>query len=82
MTDTVTLCTEDVSVTIDAATPVIFTATVSDVNCNGGNDGMITVMLPPSNDNPVYTYEIIAPISVPAQTSNVFTGLSAGTYTV
>src|SRR5690606_17418863 len=50
MTDTVTLCTEDVSVTIDATTPVTFTATVSDVNCNGGNDGMITVNLPASND--------------------------------
>ena len=82
MTDTVTLCTEDVSITIDAATPVTFTTTVSDVNCNGGNDGVITVNLSPSNDNPVYTYEIIAPISIPAQTSNVFTGLSAGTYTV
>ncbi len=82
MTDTVTLCTEEVSVTIDAATPVTFTTSVSDVNCNGGNDGMITVNLPASNDNPVYTYEIIAPINIPAQTSNIFTGLSAGTYTV
>src|SRR5690606_23733570 len=82
MTDAVTLCTEVVSVTLDAATPVIFTATVSDVNCQGGSDGVITVDLPPTNDNPIYTYEIIAPITVPAQNSNVFSGLPAGTYTV
>src|SRR5690606_21920946 len=82
ITDTTTLCTEDVSVTLGTATPVSFTTSVSDVNCNGGTDGVITVNLPPSNDNPVYTYEIIAPIVVPAQNSNVFTGLAAGTYTV
>ncbi|MGF1555385.1 T9SS type B sorting domain-containing protein [Paucihalobacter sp.] len=82
MTDTVTLCTEDVSVTLQNATPVIFTTTVDEVSCHGGSDGMITVNLPPSNNNPVYTYEIIAPISIAAQTSNVFTGLATGTYTV
>lgn len=82
LTDTVTLCTEDVSVTIDTATPVNFTTTTNDVSCNGGNDGIITVNLPPSNDNPVYTYQIIAPIIIPAQNSNIFTGLPAGTYTV
>ncbi|WP_100616367.1 beta strand repeat-containing protein, partial [Confluentibacter citreus] len=80
--DTTTGCTEDAAITLEAATPVIFTTTPSDVSCNGGNDGVITVNLPPSNDNPVYTYEIIAPIIIPAQNSNVFTGLSAGTYTV
>jgi gliding motility-associated-like protein len=82
MTDTVTLCTEDISVTLDNATPVTFTTLVSDVSCNGGTDGLITVNLPASNDNPVYTYEIIAPISIPAQTSNIFSGLPAGTYSV
>ncbi len=82
ITDTVTLCTEDVLVEVDAATPVTFTTLVSDVSCNAGSDGIITVNLLPGNDNPVYTYEIIAPIVIPAQTSNVFTGLAAGTYTV
>ncbi|WP_051605508.1 T9SS type B sorting domain-containing protein [Sediminibacter sp. Hel_I_10] len=82
MTDTVTSCAETVSVTLDAATPVDFTAASTDVTCNGGNNGTITVDLPSSNDNPVYTYEIIAPIVLPAQNSNVFTGLSAETYTV
>ena len=82
VTDTVTTCSTDINVTLDAATPVTFDTSVNDVSCNGASDGTITVELLPGNDNPVYTYEIIAPIIVPAQTSNVFTGLPAGTYTV
>jgi gliding motility-associated-like protein len=82
ITDTNTLCTADATVSLDAATPVVFTTTPTDVSCNGGNDGTITVNLPLTNDNPIYTYEIIAPIVVAPQTSNVFTGLAAGNYTV
>lgn len=82
VTDTNTSCSTDTQVTLEAATPVTFTVTATDVYCNGGNDGTITVDLPISNDNPIYIYEIIAPIIVPAQTTNVFSGLSAGTYTV
>tara|TARA_R110002124_G_scaffold138576_6_gene302168 strand:+ start:102213 stop:111887 length:9675 start_codon:yes stop_codon:yes gene_type:complete len=82
VTDTTTGCTADVNVTLDAATPVTFDTTVDNVSCNGGSDGIITVELLPGNDNPIYTYEIIAPIIVPAQNSNIFTGLAAGTYTV
>ncbi|MDO5980748.1 T9SS type B sorting domain-containing protein [Flavivirga spongiicola] len=82
ITDTVTTCISTASVTLDPATPVTFTTSVVDVSCNGGNDGSITVSLPASNDNPVYTYEITAPIVVAPQTSNIFTGLIAGTYTV
>jgi len=82
VTDTVTLCTEDVSVTLENATPVTFTTQVTNVGCNGNSDGSITVILPPSNNNPIYTYEITAPIIVPAQNSNIFTGLPAGVYTV
>ncbi len=82
VTDTVTLCTEDVSVTLDSAIPVTFTTDVTNVNCQGGNDGQIVVDLLPGNDNPTYTYEIIAPIVVGPQTTNVFTGLSVGIYTV
>ena len=81
--DTTTLCTKDVIVNLPTATPVTFTATSSDVSCNGGSDGGITVNLPASNDNPVYTYEITAgPTTVATQTSNSFSGLAAGTYTV
>src|SRR5690606_14811971 len=80
ITDTTTGCTNDVDVTLEAPTPVTFTTTATDVSCNGGNDGAIVVNLPASNDNPIYTYEIIAgPVTRPLQTSNIFTNLPAGT---
>lgn len=82
VTDTVTNCTEDVSVTLDSAIPVTFTTSVTDISCNAGSDGQIIVELLPGNDNPIYMYEITAPIIVVPQTSNIFTGLAAGTYTV
>ncbi|WP_354680756.1 hypothetical protein, partial [Mariniflexile fucanivorans] len=80
--DATTSCTKDISVMLSTATPVAFTSTSTPVSCNGGNDGGITINLPMSNDNPIYTYEITAPITVAAQTSNSFSGLAAGTYTV
>ncbi|WP_111307556.1 T9SS type B sorting domain-containing protein [Confluentibacter sediminis] len=82
VTDTTTGCTKPATVTLEAATPVTFTTTPTDVSCYLGSDGTITVNLPAGNDNPVYTYEITAPIIVAPQTSNVFAGLAAGTYTV
>ncbi len=83
VTDDITACTNDVTVDIDAATPVTFTLDPDDVSCNGGNDGQITVDLPASNDNPVYTFEIIAgPITRGPQNSNIFPDLVAGAYTV
>ncbi|MBX2826588.1 MAG: T9SS type B sorting domain-containing protein [Flavobacteriaceae bacterium] len=82
VTDTTTLCTEDISVTLENAIPVTFDTEVSDTSCNAGSDGQIIVNLLPGNDNPIYMYEIIAPIVVAPQTSNIFTGLAAGTYTV
>tara|TARA_R110000787_G_scaffold28923_5_gene78811 strand:+ start:50469 stop:60143 length:9675 start_codon:yes stop_codon:yes gene_type:complete len=82
VTDTVTLCSEDISVTLDSSIPVTFDTEVTDVICQGGNDGQIIVELLPGNNNPIYTYEIIAPIIVGPQTENIFTGLPAATYTV
>lgn len=82
ITDATTGCTEDATITLDPATPVSFTTTVTDVSCYGSNEGAITVNLDPGNDNPIYTYEITAPIVVGPQNSNLFTGLAAGTYTV
>lgn len=82
ITDTTTLCTNDATITLDTATPVTFTTSVNDVTCNGESNGVITVDLPASNDNPIYTYQITAPITVGPQNSNIFTGLAAGTYTV
>ncbi|QXP58809.1 T9SS type B sorting domain-containing protein [Olleya sp. HaHaR_3_96] len=82
ITDLATACTNDATVVLDVATPVTFTATATDVTCNGESNGVITVDLPATNDNPIYTYEITAPIVVAPQNSNIFTGLAAGTYTV
>ncbi len=82
VTDTVTLCLENVSVTLDSATPVTFNTEVTNVSCQGGTDSQIIINLLPSNDNPIYTYEIVAPIIVLPQTGNIFTGLPAATYTV
>tara|TARA_R110002050_G_scaffold100607_1_gene208335 strand:- start:14027 stop:24442 length:10416 start_codon:yes stop_codon:yes gene_type:complete len=80
ITDSNTLCTKDVSVILEAPTPVTFTTTPTSVSCNGGNDGIITVNLPVSNDNPIYTYSLDG--GVTTQTSNVFTGLIAATYNI
>lgn len=82
ITDATTLCTFNIPVVLGAPTPVTFTALSTMVSCNGGSDATITVTLGAGNNNPVYTYEIIAPITVAPQTSNVFTGLPVGTYTV
>jgi len=82
VTDTVTTCFEDVSVTLENATPVTFNTEVTNVSCNGDIDGTITIELLQGNNNPIYTYEITAPIVVPAQNSNIFTGLSANTYSL
>ena len=82
ITDTVTNCSFDVNVTITAPQPPVFNSVVNDVTCNLGTDGVITINLTASNIDPIYTYEITAPIVVAPQTSNVFTGLAAGTYTV
>jgi gliding motility-associated-like protein len=54
------------------------TITKTDVLCNGGNTGTITVTQP-AIGNPPFEYSINGG---PWQTNNVFTGLSANTYTV
>ncbi len=84
-TDTGTLCTVSRQVTLEAPTPVQFTEAHTDVSCFGGSDGTITLSLNAGfDDNPLYTYEITGPAGSerPAQSSNVFTGLSANIYTV
>lgn len=78
--DTITSCTRNIGVTVDAPTPVTFTTTSTPVSCSGGNNGVITVNLPASNDNPIYTYSLDG--GVTTQTSNVFSGLLAGPYNI
>ena len=84
VTDTNTLCSIDTFVTLEAPTPVVFTATGTDNLCNGDANGTIVVDLPTSNDNPIYTFALVAPspVIVPAQNNSNFTNLPAGTYTV
>ncbi len=79
-----TLCTKKVSVSLASPTVVTFTTTAKPVSCNGGMNGSITVILPVSNNNPTYFYETIAPspIIFAQQSSNLFIGLTAGTYTI
>ncbi|MGH2665260.1 T9SS type B sorting domain-containing protein [Flavobacterium sp.] len=82
VTDVTTNCTKDVTVTLDAATPVTFSTSTTPVTCFGGSDGTITATLLAGNNNPTYTYQISGPVNVGAQSSNVFSGLPTGSYTV
>ncbi|GAA4299861.1 hypothetical protein GCM10023163_21620 [Aestuariibaculum suncheonense] len=80
ITDLDTNCTNTAPITLDAPTPVTFTTTPTDVTCNGSSDGTITVNLPDTNDNPIYTYSLDG--GVTTQTSNIFTGLAPGVYDI
>ncbi|WP_445383587.1 T9SS type B sorting domain-containing protein [Robiginitalea sp. IMCC43444] len=85
--DTVaTGCDASSSVVLTVPTNVSFSATATDVSCIGDSDGTITAVLDPGMDNPPYTYQLfdalgVLPLSA-VQTNPVFTGLSAGDYTV
>ncbi len=86
-------CSTQVVINLPAATPVTFTApSIEPVRCFGESNGRITVNLEPlpSNDNPIYQYEITAgtptqgrpAITRPQQNSNIFENLPAGEYTI
>ena len=70
-------CTADTCVTITGPTPVTLTTTVVDAGCNGTNDGSITANA--TGGTGTYSYSIDG---VNYVSNNVFTGLSAGTYTI
>lgn len=82
--DTFTGCEKEITVNLEDPTPITgLTFTSKPVSCHGGSDGSITVNIatpaPGTNDNPVYTYSLNG--GTP-QTSNIFTGLAAASYTV
>ncbi|PXY38663.1 chromophore lyase, partial [Flavobacterium cheongpyeongense] len=73
-----TVCQTTTSFDLDPITPTVFTTTETNVSCNGLADGTITVNVT-SGVGP-YEYRLGAGAF---QTSNVFTGLAAGTtYTI
>ncbi|MFN0203613.1 MAG: beta strand repeat-containing protein, partial [Bacteroidia bacterium] len=77
--------TSGISVTITAPSAITTTASVtsnfngSQISCNGATDGTITVVVPTTGTAGGYTYNINGGTY---QSSNVFTGLGAGTYTL
>ena len=87
--DTVTPCTVVLTQDLDAPiTPIIDDVVMTPVNCNGGSDGSLTVVLDPATAvNPVYTYELyqmsnlVTPYRT-AQTSNGFDNLPQDDYRV
>ncbi|NHF59047.1 T9SS type B sorting domain-containing protein [Flavobacteriaceae bacterium TP-CH-4] len=80
-------CSADAPISLEEPSLVTLLQTdKTDVSCNGLSDGSITVnMETPSagvNDNPPYTFEITDGTSTFTQNTNLFTGLSAGTWDI
>ncbi|TYB74314.1 T9SS type B sorting domain-containing protein [Bizionia myxarmorum] len=82
ITDSGTSCSIDVPASIQVPVAPSIAPVATDVTCNGGTNGTITVNLTGTNADPVYSYEITSPIIVGPQSTNTFTGLAAGVYTV
>jgi len=87
--NTATPCTYVVTQELDdKVDPVIDNVLVDDVNCFGGSDGSLTVVLDPATVvDPVYTYELYEMFDLVnpyrfAQSSPVFDNLPAGDYRV
>ena len=70
-------CFTTLSITINPGTPLNATVVKTDITCNGGTNGTITVNI--SNGAPPYQYSLD---NIAWQTSNSFFGLAWGTYTV
>ncbi|MDV7137619.1 T9SS type B sorting domain-containing protein [Maribacter sp. TH_r10] len=78
--DTTTHCTTPVTITLPAPVNPTFTLAATDVSCFGGTNGSITVTLDAGNIDVPYEYSLDG--GTTTQPSNVFTGLSQGTYNV
>ncbi len=70
-------CNTSYPVTVNPGMPLNATITKTDVSCNGGANGTITVSI--SNGTAPYQYSLN---NTTWQASNVFAGLAPGTYTV
>ncbi|MFK7950069.1 MAG: choice-of-anchor L domain-containing protein [Saprospiraceae bacterium] len=71
-------CQTTLNVLINEPAEVTGTMVTTDVSCSGGNDGTATVT-PSGGANTTYTYSWS---TIPVQTTQTATGLSAGTYYV
>ncbi len=69
------LCSFNITVTPPA--PLILTTTVTDVSCNGANDGSASVTVSGGSGNYVYSWS-----TSPSQSTANASGLGAGSYTV
>ena len=78
VTDALGCVTNPIPVTVNAGPPLTTTVSTTDVLCNGGATGVITVAVPLIGTAP-YQYSLD---NVIWQASNVFNGLVAGNYTV
>ncbi|HEX2630023.1 MAG TPA: T9SS type B sorting domain-containing protein, partial [Chitinophagaceae bacterium] len=78
ITDASNCQSNPMTITINAGPALSTTATHSNVLCNGGSTGTITVTQPAAGTAP-YEYSLDG---IAWQSSNVFPGLAAGTYTV
>jgi gliding motility-associated-like protein len=77
--DPTTVLTTDDTITINKTVSLNAIAAVTNLNCATGSAGSITVSVPPNSGVPPYQFSINGG---PMQSSNVFAGLSTGTYTV
>lgn len=68
-------CKDTISFTINQPSPITLAFQISEVNCNGGNDGTVTVT--PSGGVTPYSYNWSN-----NQTTSTISGLIAGNYTV
>jgi len=78
--DTTTNCIETVSITLPTPAVPTFTLDATDVSCFGGSDGSITVNLLAGNSDTPYEYSLDG--GTTRQPTNVFPGLTQGTYNV
>lgn len=80
-------CFANASIALEEPTPVTLLQTSrTHVSCFGNTDGTITINMEPTstgvNDNPPYVFEISDGTTTTSQSSNLFTGLPAGTYDI
>lgn len=70
-------CQASITYTVTVSDPPVYTVSVTDALCNGDANGSITIDVTGGNSPVTFSLN-----GGPEQSSNVFSGLSAGTYTI